>query len=326
MPSSIRLEAQVGEDLNEITRADSGTVSIGREPENTVQVDSDALSRRHGYLFNAGSQWIFCDLGSTNGSWVNGVKVEPGQLRLLRSGDVIQLADFVVRYFENLDAGSGTSVRLNRSLVVFFNNQFQQEIDMSAEGERLVIGGPEADLMIDGESDDRPQLVVAVHGGGLELTAGRGGTPVTVNGMAVAGESSLADRDDIVVGPYRIIVNDEARAAEHVQAQQELAVETAPERSASFIARDMADEDWDRPAKHGRGNFVFGTPPEEEDVTGTISVRKEDFSSYAGLPHRYSTTMQEIDQGSAMADRLLIILGLIVFLAVVAVVLILALG
>ncbi|MCB0344847.1 MAG: FHA domain-containing protein, partial [Bdellovibrionales bacterium] len=307
MSCPIRLEAQVGEDLHEVTRADSGTISIGREPENSVQVDSDALSRRHGYLFNAGSQWIFCDLDSTNGSWVNSVKVEPGQLRLLRSGDVLQLADFVVRYFENLDAGSGTSVRLNRSLIVFFNNQFHQEIDLSAEGSRLVIGGPEADLEIDGESSDRPQLVVAVHSGLIEVTASRGGIPVSVNGMAIAGESAVADRDDIVVGPYRIIVNDEARASAHVQAQQEMAVESAPERSASFIARDMrpSEDDWDRPAKHGGKNFVFGTPPVDEDVTGTISVRKEDFSSYAGLPHRYSTTMQQIDQGSAVADRLL---------------------
>lgn len=327
MSSPIRLEALIGDETREMVRADGGTISIGREPENTVQINSDALSRRHAYLFNAGSQWIFCDLDSTNGSWVNNMKVEPGQLRLLRSGDIIQLADFVIRFSEDLQTGSDISVRLNRSLVVFFNNQFHQEVDLSSDGSRLVIGGPEADLMIDGVTSDRPQLVVAVHGGVVELIAGRGGVPVAVNGMAVSGESPVADRDDIVVGPYRILVNDAARAGEQVHAQQNAAAQAAVGADASFVASHVRPEpEWEQPMKHGMRNFVFGTPPEEEDVTGTMSVPKEQFGSYTGLPHRYSGAMHQIDRSSAVADRLLVVLGLIVFFAVVAVVLLLVLG
>ena len=59
-------------------------VMLGRSPEATVPLEDDYASGRHARLFPQGSRWFLEDLGSTNGTFVQGQKltraaaVEPG--------------------------------------------------------------------------------------------------------------------------------------------------------------------------------------------------------------------------------------------------------
>jgi pSer/pThr/pTyr-binding forkhead associated (FHA) protein len=59
-------------------------VLIGRAPECTLVLDDDFASGRHARLFPQGGAWIAEDLGSTNGTFLGGVRlteptrVEPG--------------------------------------------------------------------------------------------------------------------------------------------------------------------------------------------------------------------------------------------------------
>ena len=55
--------------------AASSVASIGRDPDNTVVVDSQAVSRRHAQVQFVGGRWEFRDLGSTQGSFVRGTAV-----------------------------------------------------------------------------------------------------------------------------------------------------------------------------------------------------------------------------------------------------------
>ncbi len=50
------------------------------------------VSRRHAMLRRFGPDVAIVDLGSTNGTWLNGVKVQPHQPVTLRSGDRLLLA------------------------------------------------------------------------------------------------------------------------------------------------------------------------------------------------------------------------------------------
>jgi hypothetical protein len=63
-------------------------VTIGREEDNTIQLNDERVSRLHAKLQEDQGQVIFTDLHSTNGSRING---HPVQLRVLRPGDHLQI-------------------------------------------------------------------------------------------------------------------------------------------------------------------------------------------------------------------------------------------
>jgi hypothetical protein len=54
--------------------------------------DCRTVSRRHAKVDFRGGTWQIEDLRSTNGTWVNGKRLEPGQSCLLKAGDVVGLS------------------------------------------------------------------------------------------------------------------------------------------------------------------------------------------------------------------------------------------
>jgi len=208
MPHPLLLESVSGESFVPITQLGFGTISFGREPENNVVIDSSSVSRVHCVLAEAGTQWVFRDNNSTNGSWVNGVKIEPGQLKLVRSKDVIQVADFPIFIRESQLVPSGDLPNGHPSILVFFGDRFKWEFSFSENGALFHVGGPEGDLQIDGEPQDKLQFSVGRIGERLELQTVDPSLPVVLSGLSVSGTSSLVDSNMIEVGPYRLLVND----------------------------------------------------------------------------------------------------------------------
>jgi pSer/pThr/pTyr-binding forkhead associated (FHA) protein len=68
----------------------AGALTIGKGPDNAVVVPGDgAVSTRHCQIGIERGQVVLRDLGSTNGTWVNGRRIaEPVQLR---DGDLVRL-------------------------------------------------------------------------------------------------------------------------------------------------------------------------------------------------------------------------------------------
>ena len=56
-------------------------------------VANPAISRHHCNLLERDNNWYLTDLNSTNGTYVNGVKLMPNQEVCLRSGDRLTLAN-----------------------------------------------------------------------------------------------------------------------------------------------------------------------------------------------------------------------------------------
>src|SRR5260370_30980438 len=59
----------------------SPEMSIGRDASNHLWISDPALSRRHCLLIRKGEQFSIRDLGSRNGTLVNGMTVDELQLR-----------------------------------------------------------------------------------------------------------------------------------------------------------------------------------------------------------------------------------------------------
>ncbi len=64
--------------------------TIGRGPENTLCVPESVVSRSHAELIRIGNDFLLRDLGSTNGSFVNGARVSE---QMLNDGDLLRFGN-----------------------------------------------------------------------------------------------------------------------------------------------------------------------------------------------------------------------------------------
>ena len=96
MPTSgtFKLVIRQGPKPNQIFELDKEAYTIGREVGNELVIEDAQVSRRHARLTQQGNSYLLEDLGSTNGTFVNGSRVTAPVL--LANGDLIGLADTVV--------------------------------------------------------------------------------------------------------------------------------------------------------------------------------------------------------------------------------------
>jgi ABC-type multidrug transport system ATPase subunit/pSer/pThr/pTyr-binding forkhead associated (FHA) protein len=68
-------------------------ILIGREPSSILQIDSPGVSRKHARLTFQNNQYLIEDLGSSNGTFVNGERISKPWL--LKNGDIISLGRMI---------------------------------------------------------------------------------------------------------------------------------------------------------------------------------------------------------------------------------------
>ena len=72
-------------------------IIIGRSDENEITLPFTNVSRNHASIFSRAEEYFVEDLGSTNGTYVNGVKVAKC---VLRPNDLIQIGETKMYYHE----------------------------------------------------------------------------------------------------------------------------------------------------------------------------------------------------------------------------------
>ncbi len=72
------------------------STSLGRHPESDIFLDDVTVSRKHAEVRRQGQEFFVHDLGSLNGTYVNGERVD---VTKLASGDEVQVGKFKLVFF-----------------------------------------------------------------------------------------------------------------------------------------------------------------------------------------------------------------------------------
>jgi len=81
-------------------------LTVGRDATNEIVINDAEISRRHARLTFQGGKYVLEDLGSTNGTFVNGQRLAGP--RVLKAGEVVQFGEQIMLVFEvtSMDAGA----------------------------------------------------------------------------------------------------------------------------------------------------------------------------------------------------------------------------
>lgn len=297
MSYPIKLELIDDTQATELGVFDLDSVDLGREPPaGGVTLNSAAVSRLHGQLKRYANHWLYLDCGSTNGSWVNGVRVSPNQYKIVRSGEILQLGDLGVQV-----TAVGKLPKQNRSILVFSGEVPVSEFEVRDYGRALTVGGSEADLVIPADLRDAPALFVERQGAKVVAVQAAQDLPIFYNGKRLEGQVELSHNDTIKIGPFSLLYQEGSQEAGSVTDW----LQENPELSAGVVRRSAP------------GKAQFGQLPSPED-----DAVDEDQPSDTSIVRRAAsvgTTAARTPPTyvfQAVEDRIVLFFGFLMVLAV----------
>ena len=172
-----------------LAKSNSELISVGREDENTVQIDEEAVSGYHGIFFKAQDVWVFRDNFSTNGSYYNGKLLRSGQIKFVKESDIVRLASFTIKC-ELTD-----KVELKSRVIAFKGFDVVQNFEIGQDELKI-------------NSENIQDLDSELHFSRNEIGALSLNTQnsIIVNGKAHSGKMALLDQDQIDIGDYSFFV------------------------------------------------------------------------------------------------------------------------
>ena len=88
-------------------------ITIGRDAANGIQINDAEISRRHARLQFQGGKYVIEDLGSTNGTHINGQRLSAPYV--LKAGDVVSFGEGIVLAYESSDFDPAATLASPRS-------------------------------------------------------------------------------------------------------------------------------------------------------------------------------------------------------------------
>jgi pSer/pThr/pTyr-binding forkhead associated (FHA) protein len=213
-------------------------ITIGRGPDNDIQVDNLAVSTYHARVYAEAGRLVVEDLSSLNGTFVNGLRVERA---MLSDGDAIEIGKHHIVVDQQHDAAVPldshrkiTAPKVNETMVLDTKARREMFEQAAALGERsqispsrvrvptLVVLAGRTDhkeyqlidrLTVIGKSEMAsvrlrgwfaPNVAAQIHKRDDGYYLGLGDRVPLVNGEAIAGPTRLNDGDVIAVGRVRL--------------------------------------------------------------------------------------------------------------------------
>jgi pSer/pThr/pTyr-binding forkhead associated (FHA) protein len=214
----------LGSKVLEKRKLDQEVISIGRAQENDIVINNLSVSRYHAIIYNKGGKVVIKDLGSSNGTFVNGARVEESELWI---GDVVLIGKHVLKFSRRDDINPEERAFQDEGGTVIVDVKTQEKIlerlksgplkvpklifsdgrEVEIKGDSFTIGnGTNSNLRIDGLFINNPHAkIVKLKDDTYKIISfGSFIRPNRVNGSRVK-ERILRDGDIIRIGAHEMI-------------------------------------------------------------------------------------------------------------------------
>ncbi|MBN1179962.1 MAG: FHA domain-containing protein [Anaerolineae bacterium] len=177
---------------------DRPVLNVGRNPENDVVLSLQYVSKQHGRIEQRGTEWQYTDLGSTNGTYVNGQRA---QSAALKDGDILRIGDI-----------QGNSVSLTfraaGSVGVPAPEAAPIRVGDTALGLKpsFTIGrNPQADVHLSAPMVSWEHARLDLRADGHMITDLNSTNGTFVNGQRLTGAHRLQKGDVVQIGPFTLV-------------------------------------------------------------------------------------------------------------------------
>lgn len=175
--------------------------SIGRRSSNDIQIDNLAVSGEHAVLELVGQIYFIEDQKSTNGTSVNGEKI---QRHPLRDGDEVKIGKYSLKFWREA-AAEATGTDLERTMILHATPQLQGNAGTAQTAVVRVLTGVNAgrELVLTKKTTTLGKAGVQVsvinrHGLDYFLTHIEGAKRPVVNGRAIGEQPHQLIEEDLI--------------------------------------------------------------------------------------------------------------------------------
>jgi pSer/pThr/pTyr-binding forkhead associated (FHA) protein len=197
-----------GKELKEVTVTQSAVITIGRLPDNLLQIDNLAVSGHHAKIYWDGEQYTLEDNGSLNGTYVNNQRVTKHKLK---NGDTVLVGKHSVEFKDEWHddhnasapaAKAGPAVPQMQSTVVLDTKKAKEmmaQARAASSGTVPEMKAPSAEQLSESAAAPRsgtavPPVPAKERTGMLTVIAGKTDEPsyLLSSKMSVIGKSAMA--------------------------------------------------------------------------------------------------------------------------------------
>ena len=131
-----------------------GKVIIGRVPECDIKIDNPAISRKHATIEHQANGYVLTDLGSSNGTFLNGEKISGSVV--LNPGDVVGVAKFELQFQDSPQSGVEAVLDgMDMEATMMVDSEQMAKAFQSPAQETPAASGPRKLVVLKGEAQPR---------------------------------------------------------------------------------------------------------------------------------------------------------------------------